>query len=111
MPVILVGGGSIIVGDELHGVSEIVKPLNLGAANAVGVALGDIAGEVEKIVAGGSSRERMRAAASAEAVERAVEAGADPDTVVTTSIEELPVSYMEGESVRIVARAVGRLRA
>ncbi|WP_257994965.1 hydantoinase/oxoprolinase family protein [Brevibacterium luteolum] len=111
VPVILVGGGGIIVGDELHGVSEIVKPLNLGAANAVGVALGDIAGEVEKIVAGGSSRESMRAVASAEAVERAVEAGADPETVVTTSIEELPVSYMEGESVRIVARAVGRLRA
>lgn len=111
VPVILVGGGGIIVGDELSGVSSIVKPPNLGAANAVGVALGDIAGEVEKIVAGGASREAMRATASAEAVERAVEAGADPKTVETTSIEELPVSYMEGESVRIVARAVGRLRS
>ena len=111
VPVILVGGGGIIVGDELAGVSEIVKPPHLGAANAVGVALGDIAGEVEKIVAGGGSREATRSAAAAEATERAIDAGADPDSVEITAIEELPVSYMEGESMRIVARAVGRLRS
>lgn len=111
VPVILVGGGSIIVGNELSGVSKIVKPPHHGAANAVGVALGDVAGEVEKIVAGTVSREGMRAIASAEAVERAISAGADPASVETTSIEELPVAYMEGESVRIVARAVGRLKS
>lgn len=111
VPIILVGGGSIIVDSPLTGVSEVVRPPHHGAANAVGVALGDIAGEAEKLVATGDARKRMRTVAAEEAIERAIQAGADPATVATTSIDELPVSYSAGESVRIRARAVGRLRS
>lgn len=111
VPVILVGGGSVIVEAPLAGVSDLIRPPHHGAANAVGVALGDIAGEAEKLVATGDARKRMRESAAEEAAERAVAAGADPDTVEVTGIDELPVSYSAGESVRIRARAVGRLRA
>ena len=49
VPVILTGGGSIIVSDEINGASEVIKPAFYDSANAVGAALGMISGEVESI--------------------------------------------------------------
>lgn len=40
VPVILVGGGSIILPKEMNGVSEVIVPENYDAANAIGAALG-----------------------------------------------------------------------
>jgi hypothetical protein len=37
--VILVGGGSIIIGEKIAGVGEIVRPEYLEVANAVGAAV------------------------------------------------------------------------
>jgi len=37
--VILVGGGSIIIGDELAGVGELTRPKYFEVANAVGAAV------------------------------------------------------------------------
>lgn len=37
--VILVGGGSIIIGDKISGVGEIIRPKYLEVANAVGAAV------------------------------------------------------------------------
>lgn len=114
VPVILVGGGSIIAPDELDGVGELIRPDHFGAANAVGAALGEVAGQVEKIYrldGPQADRRESRADASAEAVERARLAGADPDTVEVVAIEELPVAYSDGQAVLIRARAVGRLAA
>jgi hypothetical protein len=37
--VILVGGGSIIIGDNLAGVGELIRPKHLEVANAVGAAV------------------------------------------------------------------------
>jgi hypothetical protein len=37
--VILVGGGSIIIGDQIAGVGEIIRPKYLEVANAVGAAV------------------------------------------------------------------------
>lgn len=39
---ILVGGGSIIVGDEITGVGELIRPRYLEVANAVGAAVGHL---------------------------------------------------------------------
>ncbi|WP_067196537.1 hypothetical protein [Microbacterium sp. XT11] len=75
-------------------------------------ALGEVAGQVEKIyrVEGGDRRE-CRADAAAEAVERARLAGAEPSTIEVVAVEELPAAYSDGTAVLIRARAVGRLAA
>lgn len=112
--VVLVGGGGIIAPDRLDGVSELIRPEHFGAANAVGAALGDVAGQVEKIYRTEGSENARRAArsnVSAEAVERARLAGADPDTIEVVAVEELPAAYSDGQQVIIRARAVGRLAA
>lgn len=112
VPVILVGGGGIIAPTELDGVAELIRPDHFGAANAVGAALGEVAGQVEKIYRVDPSDQRAsRADAAAEATERARLAGADPATIEVVAVEELPVAYSDGTAVLIRARAVGRLAA
>lgn len=112
VPVILVGGGGIIAPAELDGVAMLIRPDHFGAANAVGAALGEVAGQVEKIYRVEPSGTRgSRADAAAEATERARLAGADPATIEVVAVEELPVAYSDGTAVLIRARAVGRLAA
>lgn len=110
VPVILVGGGGIIAPAELDGVAALIRPDHFGAANAVGAALGEVAGQVEKIYrAAPADRRASRDDAAAEATERARLAGADPSTIEVVAVEELPVAYSDGTTVLIRARAVGRL--
>lgn len=112
VPVILVGGGGIIAPSSLDGVSDLIKPDHFGAANAVGAALGDVAGQVEKIYrVDGTEQGRRdaRADASRDAIERARLAGADPVSIEVVAVEELPAAYSDGQQVLIRARAVGRL--
>ncbi|WP_217178769.1 hydantoinase/oxoprolinase N-terminal domain-containing protein [Streptomyces sp. AC495_CC817] len=112
VPVILVGGGGIIAPDTLDGVAALIRPDHFGAANAVGAALGEVAGQVEKIYrVEGVDRRASRADAAAEAVDRARLAGADPASIEVVAVEELPVAYSDGTAVLIRARAVGRLAA
>lgn len=37
---ILVGGGSIIIGDDINGVGQVIRPPYFGVANAIGAAVG-----------------------------------------------------------------------
>ncbi|EQM85687.1 hydantoinase/oxoprolinase N-terminal domain-containing protein [Microbacterium maritypicum] len=112
VPVILVGGGGIIAPTVLDGVAELIRPDHFGAANAVGAALGEVAGQIEKIYRVDPTDQRAsRADAAAEATERARLAGADPTTIEVVAVEELPVAYSDGTAVLIRARAVGRLAA
>ncbi|WP_149084234.1 MULTISPECIES: hydantoinase/oxoprolinase family protein [Microbacterium] len=112
VPVILVGGGGVIAPDRLDGVAALIRPDHFGAANAVGAALGEVAGQIEKIYrVEASERRAAREDAAAEATERARLAGADPATIEVVAVEELPVAYSDGTAVLIRARAVGRLAA
>jgi len=113
VPLIVVGGGSILVRD-VAGVSALVKPEHFEAANAVGAAIGQISGEVDRVFAlGGAdrlSRDEAVAIARVEATERAVAAGADPATVEIADIEDVPLTYLPGNATRIRVKAVGDLR-
>ena len=78
VPVVLVGGGSILVGDDLPGASEVIRPDHFAVANAIGAAIAQVGGQVERIVKfddipRADAIEEVRR----EAVERCVAAGAD----------------------------------
>ena len=78
VPVIVVGGGSILIARSIVGASEMVKPDHFEAANAVGAAIAQISGEVDRVYALDSlSREQALDNAKAEATEKAIAAGAD----------------------------------
>ncbi|PIJ36702.1 hypothetical protein BMH30_09550, partial [Leucobacter sp. OLES1] len=70
---------------------------------------GDVAGQAERVFSlRETSRAEAVAAVRAEAIERAVAAGASVGTVEVLALEELPVAYME-DTVIVRARAAGRL--
>jgi N-methylhydantoinase A/oxoprolinase/acetone carboxylase beta subunit len=110
VPVVVVGGGSILVPDDLAGASEVYKPSHYEVANAVGVAIAQVSGEVDRIYSlDDQSRDEAMSDAESEAVERAVRAGADRDTVDIIDIEEVPLSYLPGNAVRMKVKAAGEL--
>lgn len=107
---IAVGGGSILVPDDIPGVSEVIRPDHFDAANAIGAAIASVSGNVDRIFhLGASGRKGAVEEASDEAREHAVAAGADPGTVQVVEIEEIPLAYLTSPAVRIRVKAAGAL--
>jgi len=108
MPVVLVGGGAILVTGDLQGASEIFRPENAGVANAIGAAIAQIGGETERLVSYRQvSREQALQQVTAEATERAVAAGAAADSIRTVDIEETSIPYMDEAATRVRVKVVG----
>ena len=51
----------------------------------------------------------VRSEAKAEAVEKAVSAGAERDSVRVVDVEDVPIAYLAGDATRIRVKAVGDL--
>lgn len=110
VPVIIVGGGSVLVTRHVEGASEMVKPDHFEAANAVGAAIAQISGEIDRVYSLESlSRADALASAKQEAIDRAVAAGAAPDSVAIVDVEDVPLAYLPGNATRIRVKAVGDL--
>lgn len=110
IPVVIVGGAESLVRSKLPGTSEIHRPEHGAVANAIGAAMAQAGGEADRIMhAAPGDRKRAVDSVVEEAVRRAVEAGAVPDSVTVVQIEELPVSYLPGNALRVRVKAVGDL--
>lgn len=110
MPVILVGGGAILVTEGLQAAQEIHRPQHAGVANAIGAAIAQIGGEAEQMVSYRAlSREEAIKQVTAEATQRAIEAGADKHTIRTVDVEETAVPYMDESSTCIRIKVIGEL--
>lgn len=110
IPVILVGGGSILVSREVPGASEIVTPEHAGVANAVGAAIAQVSGRVDRIFDFAElGRDETLEVAKQHAIQKAVDNGADPDTIVIADVIELPMTHMQTSAVQVKIRAVGDL--
>ncbi|KAF2033121.1 hypothetical protein EK21DRAFT_98439 [Setomelanomma holmii] len=92
IPVVLVGGGTLISPDVLAGGSKVVKPNWSGVANAIGAATARVSGVVDSL--------------SERAIERAVANGALRETVTIAEMEGYPFQYIANKS-RIIVKAVG----
>lgn len=109
LPVIVVGGGSILAGGAIRGMA-IQIPAGFGVANAVGAAMAQVSGEVDRVVLlEHSTRAEALAEAERDAVVLAVAAGANRSSVTLLDVEETPLSYLPGNATRIHLRVVGDL--
>ena len=109
LPVIFVGGGSILVGNKI-GDLDAVKPENYACANAVGAAIAQVSGEVDRIYTlGNTGRDQAVDDAKRKATDAAVAAGARADTVNIVDVEDVPLAYLPGNATRIRVKAVGEL--
>lgn len=109
LPVLLVGGGSVVCPLELDGVSQVVVPKFHSVANAVGAAISRVCGSVDAIynIADVPLSEVMEDAKT-QALANAVKAGADPRNLSVVELDTLPIPYVSGQ-IRVIAKAVGDL--
>jgi N-methylhydantoinase A/oxoprolinase/acetone carboxylase beta subunit len=109
--VLLVGGGSILVTEDLDGVEQSLCPPHHDSANAVGAAIAKVSGDVDiiEVLAGRDENEAV-AAVKERAIVQAIANGADPQTVSIATIEKLPLQYVTNKATRLICKAVGDLK-
>ena len=110
VPVVLVGGGHILIKRSLKGSSMLIRPEHASVANAIGAGIAQVGGEIDHIYSyKKSGREQALAHARQNVVERVIQAGGNQDTLRFIDIDETALNYLPGEAVRIRARAVADL--
>ncbi len=109
-PLIVVGGGSVLVPDSLAGVDKIIRPDNFDVANAIGAAIASVSGQVDRVFhVGPGGRQSALQQAEEEARVHAIRAGADPDRIEIVESEEIPLAYLTTPAVRIRMKVAGSL--
>ena len=108
--VILVGGGSIILPQNIKGTSLVTKPEHFGVANAIGSAISKVSGTYDGLADYLLiPREQALENAKQSAVQMAAKAGAIPQTIEIVEVEEIPLAYHPGNTSRIKVKAAGDL--
>ena len=107
-PLIAVGGGSFLVPPRLAGISEVLNVPHQAVANAVGAAIAQVSGEVDQIFQD-LPRDEAITRARELAEDKAVAAGADRATLNVVEVEDLPLAYLPGNSLRTRVRVVGEI--
>ena len=106
LPLVAVGGGAFLIPERIPGISEVAHVPNSAVANAVGAAISQVSGEVDQIFHD-LTREEAIDRARKVAEEKALAAGADPATLKVVEVEDLPLAYLPGNSLRTRVRVVG----
>ncbi len=110
IPVILVGGGSVLVSKPVQGASEVIKPDHYPVANAIGAAIAQVGGETDRVFSlEKTSRDEALSQAKQEAIDKTLAAGADAHSVQIVEVEEVPLAYLPSNAVRMHVKAVGDL--
>jgi len=112
VPVVLVGGGSILLPNEVEGASEIHRPQNYDVANAIGVAIAPVSAEIDRLFSYTQfSRQEALREAQKLALDKARQAGADPNNTEIVEVEEIAMAYLPEHAVRVKVKAAGPLYA
>ncbi|MEM1261452.1 MAG: hydantoinase/oxoprolinase family protein [Pseudomonadota bacterium] len=112
VPLVLVGGGAVIIDGQIPGASEVIVPDHAAVANAVGASIAQVGGEIDTVFSYDAiGRDAAMDEAQHAARQAAIAAGADAATITITSIDEVPLAYVPGGSVRLRVKAAGDLRA
>ena len=110
LPLLVVGGGAILVDWPVQSVSNVLRPEFSSVANAVGAAIAQVSGEVERVVTlNETNRRTVLDDARQEAKDKAISAGATAASVEIIEVEQVPISYLPGNPTRLRVKAVGDL--
>ena len=107
---ILVGGGAIIIPQELAGVANVYHNPHGGVANAIGASIAQISGQYEQIyIYTKLSREDSMNDAKQKATHQAKLAGAIEETIELVEVEETPLAYHPENATRLRVKVVGKM--
>lgn len=102
IPVIAVGGGA-----PFMSLQDVLFPENYDVANAYGSALAEISGVVDTVVSL-EDREAVLQKLKDDALQTAVNKGANPKYVQIVDVAIFPYHYMPGQLARVVIKASGK---
>jgi N-methylhydantoinase A/oxoprolinase/acetone carboxylase beta subunit len=108
IPLVAVGGGAFLVPPKLPGISRVVQVPHHAVANAVGAAMAQVSGEADQIFRDVSREDAIREA-QRQAEEKAVKAGARRESLQVVEVEDLPLAYLPGNSLRTRVKVIGSL--
>ena len=94
----------------MPGVSQVVRVAHHPVANAVGAAIAQISGELDQVFQN-MTRDAALAEAQRLAEERAVRGGARRESLKVVEVEDIPLAYLPGNSLRTRVRVVGDIAA
>ena len=110
VPVILVGGGAALLGEQIAGAARLLRPDHAGVANAIGAANAQIGVELERIVSyGEESRDQVMDELQEELRAQLLAAGARRRSLRLAEVEETAISYMANDAKRLRVKMVGDL--
>lgn len=110
VPVILVGGGAVLVTEPILAASEVLRPQHAHVANAIGAAIAQIGGEADRLVSYKQMpRDEAMRKLTNEAVKRAIHAGADAASIRVVDVEETALGYMDESSARLKVKVIGEI--
>ena len=91
IPVIAVGGGSVMLDNKIDGLN-VIKPPHNDLANAVGAAIAQVSGQVSKVILIDDKIDRESAIKQVtdEATKLAVDRNADPNTINVLAVSDMP---------------------
>ena len=110
IPVIAVGGGSVMMPNEIDGL-EVITPKHNDLANAVGAAIAQVSGQVSRVILLNEEIDRDIAIkdVTEEATRIAVKRHADPNSISVLTLSDMPLSYLPGNNLLINVTVVGDL--
>lgn len=105
---VVVGSGAAAVAEHCEAIGETIIPREGSVARAIGLVIAPAGGQADRVCA---DRANVRAttieSARADAIARAIHAGADPARVQVVEVDEIPLAYLLDAPIRISVRAVG----
>ncbi|ESO90858.1 hypothetical protein LOTGIDRAFT_122683 [Lottia gigantea] len=111
LPVILVGGGSILIDPnrKLKGTSEVILPKHFGIANALGAALCQVSNPAKESVRTLFFAEATEAIYQAcnKAIEKTVLLGASRSSTVIYEKDYSTLAYIHGQVIQVKIKAIG----
>ncbi|KAH3669216.1 hypothetical protein OGAPHI_001337 [Ogataea philodendri] len=108
IPVVLVGGGSLIAPPELEGASSVFRPPFFGVVNAIGAAIGKVSASVQAIkkLDPTDSKDEILAGLKESAIAKAVSKGALKDSLVFDNIVANPIPYVPN-TIQFIVKVIG----
>lgn len=109
LPVLLVGGGGVLMRGDIDSL-QTVQPPSFGVANAVGAAIAQVGAEVDQVYRlDDIDRDSAMADAQDRCRRKLIDEGALAQSIAVLSIEDTPLAYLPGNATRIQIKMVGDL--
>jgi N-methylhydantoinase A/oxoprolinase/acetone carboxylase beta subunit len=104
----MIGGGAFLLPKKLFD-SRFIIPQHADVANAYGAALAEISATVDTVVSL-ENRQKVLEELQQQAIQAAIEKGADFKSVNVVEVEIMPYHYVPNRIARVIVRASGAQR-